>query len=80
MTNVEAPELVSLGYTAEVIYHRSETAVQASRKAASSGHADQAPKAAFNLGELLANQADSDGMTMAVRQGRDWRLRDRRSC
>ena len=36
----DASELVDLGYTAEVTYHRTETAVRAFRKAASSGHAD----------------------------------------
>jgi hypothetical protein len=49
MATADPPELIRLGYAARVTYHRSETAAQAWRKAASSGHADAVPQAAFNL-------------------------------
>jgi hypothetical protein len=60
MANVDPPELVDLGYAAEVTYHRSETGIEAWRKAADSGHADAAPKAAYNL-RLLQDQGDVGG-------------------
>ena len=56
IANANPAEFISLGYIAEVIYHQSEIAIQAFRKAAGSGHADQAPKAAAGLGLLLADQ------------------------
>ena len=76
MADADASELVDIGYTAEVTHHRTETAIQACRKAASSGHADAAPKAAFNLGVLLAEQGDADGREGRLPAGH--RLRARR--
>jgi tetratricopeptide (TPR) repeat protein len=58
MTNADPPELINLGHTASVIYHRDETAAQAWHKAVNSGHADAAPIAAMSLGTLLQEQGD----------------------
>ena len=71
MTNADASELLDIGYTAEVTYHRTETAIRAFREAASSGHADAAPMAAVNLGVLLAEQGDADGAKAAYQQAID---------
>jgi hypothetical protein len=51
--NAPPADLVSVGYAAEVSYHQSDFALQTFRMAADSRHADQAPKAARNLGLLL---------------------------
>ena len=61
ITNADTPELMALGYTAHHDYQRSEIAAQVWRKLADSGHTDQAPRAAFNLGVLLAQQGDVAG-------------------
>jgi tetratricopeptide (TPR) repeat protein len=58
MANADAPELVSLGYTAVTTYDHSEIAIQAWRKAANSGHATVAPVATACLAVLLANQGE----------------------
>jgi tetratricopeptide (TPR) repeat protein len=71
MANADPPELVGIGYTAEVIYHRGDTAIQAWRKAADSGHTDMASKAAFNLGVVLANQGDVQGAKDAYQKAID---------
>ena len=71
IANADPPKLVDLGYTAEVTYHRSETAIKAFRKAADSGHADQAPAAAFNLAVLLKEQGDAAGAKAAWQQAVD---------
>jgi tetratricopeptide (TPR) repeat protein len=60
MGNADAPELVALGHAAEVTY-RSETAEQAWRKAAGSGHPNAAPQALFSLGVLLERRGDVQG-------------------
>jgi len=61
MTSADPSELVSLGYTAENIYHRDEIAIQAWRQAASSEDTRAAPRAAFCLGTLLEKQGDMQG-------------------
>ena len=71
MTDADAAELVVLGYNAYVIYHQIEPATQAWRKAASSGHADLAPRAAWNLGALLEDQGDAQGAKEAYQQAVD---------
>ena len=71
MANADPPELVDLGYAAEVTYHRSETGIEAWRKAADSGHADAAPMAAYNLGLLLQNQGDVQGAKDAYQKAID---------
>jgi len=71
MANADIPELVNLGYIAEVIYHQSGIATQAWRKAARSGHADAAPEAANDLGGLLADQGDVQGAKDAFHQAID---------
>jgi tetratricopeptide (TPR) repeat protein len=71
MANADAAELTDIGYTAEVTYQRTDAAIQAFRKAASSGHADAAPLAEFNLGVLLEEQGDADGAKAAYRQAID---------
>ena len=71
MTDAEASELVAIGYAAEVTYHRTETAIQALRAAASSAQYDVAPTAACNLGILLAEQGDVAGARAAYQQAID---------
>jgi tetratricopeptide (TPR) repeat protein len=71
MTNADAPELISLGLTAELAYHLTEIAIHAWRKAADSGHADMAPMAALNLGVLLQAQGNADGAMAAYQQAID---------
>ena len=71
ISDADAPELVGLGYTAEVVYHRSETAIQAWRKATNSGRADAAPRAALALGVLLEDQGDVTGAEAAYQQAID---------
>jgi tetratricopeptide (TPR) repeat protein len=71
MTDADASELVDIGYTARVIFHRTETAIQAWRSAASSGQDDVAPTAAYNLGVLLTEQGDADGGKAAYQQAID---------
>jgi tetratricopeptide (TPR) repeat protein len=71
MADADSPELVSLGYIAEVTYHRSETAVEAWRQAVLSGHPDAAPKAAYNLGWLLDGQEDKQGAMDAYQKAID---------
>jgi hypothetical protein len=61
MSNADTPELILLGYTAQVIYHRNEIAARSWGKATSSGHADAAPTAVVRLGALLAEQGDVAG-------------------
>jgi hypothetical protein len=56
IAQADPTELVELGYTAEITHHRTSTAIEAFRKAASSGHADAAPIAAANLEVLLAER------------------------
>jgi tetratricopeptide (TPR) repeat protein len=58
-------DLLSVGYTAEVSYHKPEVALQAWRKAASSGNPDAAPQAALNLGILLQRLGDAEGARAA---------------
>ncbi len=69
--NADISELVRVGYNARVIYHQSEAAEQAWRKAASSGHADAAPRAARDLGLLLAERDDMEGAKAAYQQAID---------
>lgn len=71
MTNADPSELIGIGYTAEVTYHQTETAIQAFSEAAHSGHAYAAPMAARNLGVLLAGQGDTDGAKSAYQQAID---------
>ena len=71
MANADASELVTLGHTAKVTYHRSETAAQAWRKAAVSGHTDAAPQAVFSLGVLLERQGDVQGAKDAYQKAID---------
>jgi tetratricopeptide (TPR) repeat protein len=71
MTNADAAELLNIGYIAKVTYHRTETAIRAFREAASSGHADVAPLAAFTLGLLLAEQGDAKGAKAAYQRAID---------
>ena len=58
-------ELIRLGYAAEVIYDRSEIAILAWRKAASSGNANATGLAAVSLGLMLAEQGDVPGAKAA---------------
>jgi len=71
MANADASELLDIGYTAEVIHHRTETAIQAFRKGAESGHAAEAPAALQSLGVLLRKQGDTDGATAAFQRAID---------
>lgn len=71
MTNADTSELIDIGYTAEVTYHHTEAAIGAFREAASSGHADQAPAAARNLGVLLEGQGDVEGAKAAYQRAID---------
>ena len=61
ITNVNAVELVTLGWTAENTYHLHEIAAEAYRKAMRSGHAAAVPRAALGLGVLLYQQGDVQG-------------------
>ena len=67
ISNADARELIDVGYTADVTYHRTETAFEALRKAVNSGDADAAPLAEANLGALLARQGDVQGARAAYR-------------
>ncbi len=71
MTSADPSELIGLGYTAEVTYHRSEIAVRAFRKATGSRRANVAVTAAFNLGALLADQGDVPGAKTAYQKAID---------
>src|SRR5262249_47977533 len=71
ITNADIPELVQVGYNARVMEHQSQAAAQAWRKAASSGHADAAPRAARNLGVLLVEQGDVQGAKDAFQKAID---------
>ncbi len=51
--------------------HETTAAVTAFRKATISGHADQAPMAAVNLGVLLSEQGDAEGARAAYQQAID---------
>ena len=68
MTNADASELITLAFTAEAAHHRTQTAIQAFRTAASSGHADEAPRAMLFLGMLLELHEDVDGAKAAYQQ------------
>jgi tetratricopeptide (TPR) repeat protein len=68
IANADPPELVSLGYTAEVTYDLHEIAAQAWRKAADSGHANMVPIATVNLGQLLENQGELEGAKNAYQK------------
>jgi tetratricopeptide (TPR) repeat protein len=71
ITNAEASELVTIAFTAEVTYHRTETAIQAFRTAASSERPDVAPQATLFLGLLLELHEDVDGAKAAYQQAID---------
>ena len=71
LTHAYPFELIDIGYLAEVTYHRTETAIQAFRNSASSGHADAAPRAALGLGVLLEGQGDVEGAKAAYQQAID---------
>jgi predicted negative regulator of RcsB-dependent stress response len=71
IANAGALELISVGYAAEVTYHRKETAAQAWRKAASSGHVNAAPLAAVALGALLMMQGEPQGARSALQEAID---------
>ncbi len=71
MANADIAELVRIGHAAYVTYHRREIAAKAWRQAADSRQADQAPKAVFNLGVLLAEQGDVPGAMDAYQQAID---------
>ncbi len=68
LANADVSELIALAFTAEATYHRTQTAIQAFRTAASSGHSDVAPRAALYLGMLLELHEDPDGAEAAYRQ------------
>ena len=59
------PELVTLGYLAKNRYDASPVAERAWRIAISTEHADAAPAAAYNLGDLLREQHDVAGARTA---------------
>ena len=61
-------DLVDIGYGARVIFGQSEVARKAWSKAADSGDADAAPRAAVNLGILLDDQGDVAGAKAAYQQ------------
>src|ERR1019366_8989887 len=69
--NAAPPDLLSIGFTAEASYQRSEVAEQAWRKAADSGHPDSAAEAAVGLGNLLREQGDTEGARAAYQQAID---------
>src|SRR6202042_3836671 len=62
---------ISVGYTAEVIYHKSGVALQAWRKAAESGHADGTPVAACNLAVHAQSHSDPKDARAACRHAMD---------
>ena len=64
-------DLVDIGYGARVIFGQSEVAREAWSKAADSGDADAAPRAAVNLGILLDEQGDVAGAKAAYQQAID---------
>ncbi len=71
MAEADIPELMTLGYNAYAMHHQIEAATQAWRKAACSGHTDQAPIAAFNLGVLLGAEGDVDAAKAAYQRAID---------
>ena len=71
VASADIPELLSVGYAASVTYHQSKIAARAWRKAAESGHADLAPRAAYSLGRLLRDDGDVPGAMAAFQQAID---------
>jgi tetratricopeptide (TPR) repeat protein len=69
--HAEPDDLISVGYTAEVIFARSDVALLAWQKAAESDHADGAPVAACNLAVLAQHCGDPKAAQEACQRAMD---------
>ena len=63
--NAEPDDLISVGYTAEVIYGKSDVALQAWQTAADSGHADHASMATCNIMTYHQNHGNENAAEAA---------------
>jgi tetratricopeptide (TPR) repeat protein len=69
--SVDSPELVRIGFTAESVYHRSDAAIRAWRKAGSTGQGRPAAVASYALGSVLAREGDKRGAKDAYQKAID---------